>query len=101
MSGFQQIAPDEFKKLPHESQILIIFGYVYDLHRNQTNQIEFCTKRFSEIEETATAETKKLEEATDKRVTKLENRKKIDTAASSVFGLFGGIIAVVGKALFK
>lgn len=33
-------------------------------------------------------------------VKKLENRKKVDTAAALIGGIIGGITAVIGKAIF-
>ena len=33
----------------------------------------------------------------DKRITGLENRKKIDTTLSALAGVFGGFIAMVGR----
>ena len=40
------------------------------------------------------------DDALDKRVTVLENRKRFDTVAATGGGVFGGILAVMGKWFF-
>ena len=62
------------------------------LYETQLEMQEFLKETIGEMD--------KKFEAGSQRFRKLENRKKLNTAASFGGGIIGGIIAIIGKNLF-
>ena len=80
-NGFDQIAKEDFEQIKNtDVKLNIIFGYVKNTHDALQDQKVVCDGRF----------------------VKLEKRKNKDSAIAGGGGLFGGILAIIGKwYLFK
>lgn len=65
------VAPEEFKRLPNESQMAILYGYVLEIHAACKERCHACDGRFR----------------------KLEKRKKVDTTVASLLGAVCGAAA--------
>jgi len=76
---------EQFKEEDTDTKLNLLFGAVVHQTEILTNHIDYTKERL---------------EKGNERFKKLENRKRINTAASFGGGVIGGIIAIVGKNLF-
>jgi len=76
---------EQFKEEDTDTKLNLLFGAVVHQTEILTNHIDYTKER--------------LEKGSE-RFKKLENRKRLNTAASFGGGVIGGIIAIVGKNLF-
>ena len=83
-----KVRREDFDKLI-KGDIVLGLGVLYE---TQLEMQEFFKETIEKMD--------KRFEAGSQRFKKLENRKKINTAASFGGGIIGGIIAIVGKNLF-
>ena len=76
---------EQFKEEDTDTKLNLLFGAVVHQTEILTNHIDYTKERL---------------EKGNERFKKLENRKRLNTAASFGGGIIGGIIAIVGKNLF-
>ena len=88
MSDGIKVRREDFDKLI-KGDIVLGLGVLYE---TQLEMQEFFKETIEKMD--------KRFEAGSQRFKKLENRKKINTAASFGGGVVGGIIAIIGKNLF-
>lgn len=83
------ISRETFEGYDVNSKLNTIFDLHCGLHdkleKHAANQIISCKDR---------------QDSCDKRIGKLENRKKFDSILSSLMGIVGGFFAVIGKWFF-
>ena len=76
---------EQFKEEDTDTKLNLLFGAVVHQTEILTNHIDYTKERL---------------EKGNERFKKLENRKRLNTAASFGGGIIGGIIAIIGKTLF-
>jgi len=76
---------EQFKEEDTDTKLNLLFGAVVHQTEILTNHIDYTKERL---------------EKGNERFKKLENRKRLNTAASFGGGIIGGIIAIIGKNLF-
>ena len=99
MNGFDigKINEEEFKKADSSTQLWYLYKGQEHTQNIQEKILNQCSCRVTECQ----SKFNEQEKEQNKRITKLERRKRLDTSLSIGSGTIGGFIAVIIRGFFN
>jgi hypothetical protein len=94
------VTPETFAGYNSDSKLNTLFDYIHQVFESQNAQTTSHDQLKAAVEKQLVLGDACMDNH-DKRINKLENRKKYDSGISAAMGIIGGFIGSLGQTFFK